>query len=282
MSVDEGLLHAWLDGQLPPDDAARIERLVAEDPAWRDAAAEARGLIAASARVLGALDAAPSAQPVTGGGSGAAASSRGREDTTEVTRVAWHVAPWMRIAAGIALVVGVGSVVWDRAPQTLVETAPSVAPQAVAAIDSVPEAMQAVPVPAEAPAEGGRVAAAALPRPPAAAELATAATARAAAPTMALAGKQSEAGVAVSTQAAPVPAICLRRLTQPADTALLRVQAWTLAPDSALRAMWTEPDGRTSFSGRLHGDTLRGSSRTMGGDLRLPLRADTLLRVPCA
>ena len=46
---DEGLIHAWLDGELDPAEAARVEALVAADPEWSAAAAEARGLIAASA-----------------------------------------------------------------------------------------------------------------------------------------------------------------------------------------------------------------------------------------
>lgn len=57
---DEGLIHAWLDGALDAAEAARVEALVASDPAWTAAAAEARGLIAASARIVGALDRVPS------------------------------------------------------------------------------------------------------------------------------------------------------------------------------------------------------------------------------
>lgn len=56
---DEGLIHAWLDGELDAEEAARVERLVAEDAAWAAAAAEARGLIAASARILSHLDSVP-------------------------------------------------------------------------------------------------------------------------------------------------------------------------------------------------------------------------------
>jgi hypothetical protein len=56
---DEGLIHAWLDGELDPAEAARVEALVASDPAWAAAAAEARGLIAASARIVGTLDRVP-------------------------------------------------------------------------------------------------------------------------------------------------------------------------------------------------------------------------------
>ena len=56
---DEGLIHAWLDGELDATEAARIEALVANDAEWGAAAAEARGLIAASARIVGALDRVP-------------------------------------------------------------------------------------------------------------------------------------------------------------------------------------------------------------------------------
>jgi hypothetical protein len=58
---DEGLIHAWLDGALDAAETARVEALVASDPAWSAAAAEARGLIAATARIVGALDRVPSA-----------------------------------------------------------------------------------------------------------------------------------------------------------------------------------------------------------------------------
>jgi anti-sigma factor RsiW len=44
---DESLLHAWLDGELDAADVRRVEALVASDPAWAAAAAEARGLVAA-------------------------------------------------------------------------------------------------------------------------------------------------------------------------------------------------------------------------------------------
>lgn len=102
--VDEGLIHAWLDGQLPPDEAARIERLVATDTAWGAAAADARGVIAGASRILGALDDVPSVrQP----GSAAGAMS--------VRRSVWR-APWLRAAAGIALVAGVGSLVTREWP----------------------------------------------------------------------------------------------------------------------------------------------------------------------
>ena len=57
--IDEGTLHAWLDGALPPDESARVEAHVASCAACGAAAAEARGLVAAASRILTALDDVP-------------------------------------------------------------------------------------------------------------------------------------------------------------------------------------------------------------------------------
>jgi hypothetical protein len=56
---DEGTIHAWLDGALSPDEAARVEAHARECPECAAAIAEARGFIAASSRILTALDNAP-------------------------------------------------------------------------------------------------------------------------------------------------------------------------------------------------------------------------------
>ena len=57
--LDEGTIHSWLDGALAPDEAAQVETHVAECPQCAAAVAEARGFIAASSRILTALDNAP-------------------------------------------------------------------------------------------------------------------------------------------------------------------------------------------------------------------------------
>jgi hypothetical protein len=57
--LDEGTIHAWLDGQLPREEAQQVEAHVAECRHCADAVAEARGLIAASSRILTALDNVP-------------------------------------------------------------------------------------------------------------------------------------------------------------------------------------------------------------------------------
>lgn len=111
--VDEGLVHAWLDGELDAVEAARVERLVAEDAEWAAAAAEARGLVAASSRILGALDVVagdviPRGGSAAGTAAGSAASAFGESRVLKHQLTPRRVVPaWMRIAAGFVLVAGV-------------------------------------------------------------------------------------------------------------------------------------------------------------------------------
>lgn len=57
--LDEGVVHAWLDGQLSAPDAARIEAHIAGCAACAEMVAEARGFVAASSRILTGLDGVP-------------------------------------------------------------------------------------------------------------------------------------------------------------------------------------------------------------------------------
>lgn len=57
--LDEGTIHAWLDGELPPAEAEAAEAHVATCDECKAAVAEARGFIAGASRILLALDAAP-------------------------------------------------------------------------------------------------------------------------------------------------------------------------------------------------------------------------------
>ena len=91
--LDEGTIHSWLDGALTPDEAARVEAHVAECPQCAAAVAEARGFIAASSRILTALDNAPrGVVPV--------AAPRKRVDP-----MVWRIAATLMVVAGGTLVV---------------------------------------------------------------------------------------------------------------------------------------------------------------------------------
>ena len=57
--LDEATIHAWLDGALSPDQAARAEAHAAECAACAAGVAEARGFVAASSRITSALDDVP-------------------------------------------------------------------------------------------------------------------------------------------------------------------------------------------------------------------------------
>src|SRR5258705_36373 len=93
--LDEGTIHAWLDGALSPDEAARVEAHVAECPQCAAAVAEARGFIAASSRILTALDHVP----------------RGVVPVARPAR--WSNPAMWRAAAGVLVVAG-GSLVVVR------------------------------------------------------------------------------------------------------------------------------------------------------------------------
>lgn len=138
---DEGLIHTWLDGECTPDEAARIERLIATDPAWAAAVAEARGLVAASSRIVQALDAVPTAMPA---GSRAAPAA--------VRQRAFRVRPWMQVAAGLVLVAGTAYVLREEPPPfepTVQEDLSALAPgtNAPARADSMSVAASAVAIP---------------------------------------------------------------------------------------------------------------------------------------
>jgi anti-sigma factor RsiW len=169
--LDEGTIHAWLDGQLPRDEAQRVEAHVAECRQCADAVAEARGLIAASSRILTALDGVPrEVVPKQ------AASFRAAEEAARAADVVADafvplqeaVRPphrrWFKgasLAAAAAIVVAVGTVtVMQRSGRDVISTvaeraSPSVATPGPSVLDSttavvaapVPQAPSATPAP---------------------------------------------------------------------------------------------------------------------------------------
>jgi hypothetical protein len=90
---DEGTIHSWLDGALSAEEAASLESHVATCQSCAAAVAEARGFIAASSRILTALDDVPR-------GVVPAVPQRKRD-----LRVVWRAAAAMLVVAGGSLVV---------------------------------------------------------------------------------------------------------------------------------------------------------------------------------
>lgn len=104
MHLDEGTIHAWLDGALDADEAARVEQHAAECGQCAAAVAEARGLVAGASRILTALDGVPGGVvPKTATSLGAARAKR--------TSSLWstlHLTP-ARAAAAAVVVMAVGT-----------------------------------------------------------------------------------------------------------------------------------------------------------------------------
>jgi len=120
--LDEGTIHSWLDGALSADEAARVEAHVKECPQCAAAVAEARGFIAASSRILTALDNAPR------GVIPAAAPAK------RVDPMVWRIAATVLVVAAGTLAVfrnGVGTAKRDQAAtvQTAATASSPVAPE---------------------------------------------------------------------------------------------------------------------------------------------------------
>lgn len=154
--LDEGTVHSWLDGALPPDEAARAEAHVASCAACSAMVAEARGLIAAASRILTALDdvpgqvvpsAAPAAPPP--------APATGDVVPLDAQRARWwRVTPnHLRVAAALAFIAGT-SVLVSRMDEGSIRAESDYGPVATtaASADSPGSAAapSAMPVPSEA------------------------------------------------------------------------------------------------------------------------------------
>ena len=137
---DEGMIHEWLDGQLDADASAAMERLVSRSPAFAARVAEARGLIAASARIVQSLDGVPGGVLPTGvlptgvgsTGVGSADVRPSRPSPAGAPRA--RTVPWRRIGSIAALLmVGVtGVMLVQREPASLRKLAlPAAAEQSV-------------------------------------------------------------------------------------------------------------------------------------------------------
>ena len=104
--LDEGTIHAWLDGELSPAERAAAELHAASCAACAATVAEARGFIAASSRILTALDAVP------GGVLPNAEHAPGAPGDSHALRRFIVPRAWMAVAA--VLVLGIGTVIATR------------------------------------------------------------------------------------------------------------------------------------------------------------------------
>ncbi len=135
--LDEGTIHAWLDGALTPDESERVERHAASCAACGEAVAEARGLVAASSRILSSLDDVAA---------GVIPGTRGRGDQLAALRARREAArprPWWRrrefaVAASLVLVAGTWSMALRRGVEQSVDGVAPVAGMVRQAADSQP------------------------------------------------------------------------------------------------------------------------------------------------
>jgi len=247
--LDEGTIHAWLDGALGVEEAARVDAHVASCARCADAVAEARGLIAASSRILTALDQVPSVRVAPGSRGSTGSRWTGRPFATAFVR--------QRIAAVIALIIVGGAVALtvsrdtsspvasDAGPMTEVAVVDSAAPVLVTPTP-MPAAMPRREVDAGAPrGEPGRGAAAPAPR---VHRLEVARQADSARPAAAL----SAAPLVAADVAAPPPA----RVTDSVRVADVVAQAERKveAQESAAKAAATENRARGLVGGRAEAD----------------------------
>jgi hypothetical protein len=120
---DEGTIHAWIDGELPFDEAAALEAHLNDCAECSALAAEARGLVAASSRIVSALDIVPG----------------GVIPKTALRQRAWYASTQLRAAAAVAIVAGASLLVMrDRGEMKMERAMQSSAPAAVSVPAAVP------------------------------------------------------------------------------------------------------------------------------------------------
>ena len=131
---DEGTIHAWIDGELAPDDAAALEAHLRECADCSALAAEARGLVAASSRIVSALDIVPGdVIPKT--------APRPRP---------WYASTQLRAAAAVVIVAGASLLVMRNGGETRMERAVEASAPSTSA---TPSAAAVAPVVSETEAD---------------------------------------------------------------------------------------------------------------------------------
>lgn len=154
--LDEGTIHAWLDGELTPDESAKVESQTAACAECAALVAEARGLVAASSRVLSSLDAVPGGViPGIDAGADQLAALRARR--RETSRRWWNDRRIVA-AASLVFVAGAASLVWRTAGDEAVTSRTERVVDAVqVAADSAVPVATTTPSVGEAPAREAKV-----------------------------------------------------------------------------------------------------------------------------
>ena len=164
--MDEGTIHAWLDGALDAQRSAEAEQHVATCAACGAAVAEARGLIAGASRILNALDDVPANVLPIGSGRAPAARSK---------RV-WRAAPWVTSIAAVlvfAVVMRTSNEAAKRQPtqavavsQSISDTARSAGPTTLVKAEAAPQRIVVTRTPTIGASSGRAVAPARQAAPP--------------------------------------------------------------------------------------------------------------------
>jgi hypothetical protein len=129
--IDEGTIHAWIDGAVDAAQSREIESHVAECSVCAEAVAEARGLVAGASRILLALDDVPAG--VT-------------PKRAPVHKRQWRAAPWVTgIAAALVLAIGVTT--WNREAVKSEMRQTVLVPETTETTASRPVANEAAPTP---------------------------------------------------------------------------------------------------------------------------------------
>jgi hypothetical protein len=123
--LDEGTIHAWIDGALDAAQSAEIESHIATCGACSAAVAEARGLVAGASRILNALDDVP-------------ANVMPKRAPLARPRRQWRAAPWVTgIAAALMLAIGLTQVRGKGEKRALVSSESVPVAASTTVVDSV-------------------------------------------------------------------------------------------------------------------------------------------------
>ncbi|MHB1861329.1 MAG: anti-sigma factor family protein [Gemmatimonadaceae bacterium] len=138
--LDEGTIHAWLDGALNSEETRYCEEHVAQCDTCRALVTEARGLIAGASRILSALDDVPAGVVPAG-----TARPKARRNWTRP--LSWAMAATVVLAAGVKVA--------TRTPETQTTAPPSAAVKPWQATDSAAtKSVASQPAPTQVEARG--------------------------------------------------------------------------------------------------------------------------------